>query len=116
MARNVNGEKFIAVRIIPRLMKDIYMNYKHNELGEKPCSGSLSNLGIVDLPPEIAVHVDYFDFIPAPAPATKCNCSVISFQDKISISFGRTIYETEIEKYFFNRLIKFGVPVKVISN
>jgi hypothetical protein len=87
-----------------------------NAKGESPSSGSLSNLGLVNMPAKIADHIRCFDFIPAPGPKTKCNCGVISFKNEVHISFGRTIIETEVERYFFRRLIKLGIPVKIESN
>lgn len=116
MARNVRGEKYIAVRLVPRFIKDIYLNYIHSKVGGKPSSGSLSNLGLAAMPDKIAEYIEGFDFIPGPDPETKCNCGVIGFKNNVFISFGRVIRETEIEMYFFRSLVKLGIPVKIMTN
>lgn len=116
MARNVRGERNLIVRLIPRFIKDILLNTIFNAVGETPNTSSISNLGIVNLPDRIAEHIEGFDFIPAPGPKTKCNCGLISFNGKIFISFGRNIREAEIEKHFFNILMKMGIPLKILTN
>jgi hypothetical protein len=116
MARNVRGERNIAVRMLPLGLKNFLLAGVYKAIGGKGVTGGLSNLGIVTMPDRISSYIDRFDFILPPEPTSKCNCGVISFKDKVSISFGRTIDETDIEKYFFNKLVKMGIPVKIETN
>jgi len=116
LSRNVKGEKYPFVRIVPRFIKDLYLNFVHYMEGDRISTTSLSNLGVVKMPDKMSEYIEYFDFIPSPDPALKCSCGVISFKDKICISFGRIIKESEIEKIFFTKLIKLGIPIKIISN
>jgi hypothetical protein len=85
-------------------------------LGEAPKTTSFSNLGVVKMPDCFARHIKRFDFIPDPNPITKISCAAISFEDTLSITFGRLIQETELEKYFFRRLVSTGIPVKIETN
>ncbi|MGA2141070.1 MAG: hypothetical protein ABSG94_01495 [Brevinematales bacterium] len=116
MARNVKGERNIFIRALPLFLKNILLSGIYKIIGGKGASSGLSNIGIVMMPDRIAAYIDRFDFILPPEPTSKCNCSVVSFRDKVSISFGRTIIETDIEKYFFRRLVGMGIPVKIENN
>ena len=73
-------------------------------------------MGEVKLPEELAAHIKRFEFYPPPNPATGINCSVISYQDNIYISYGRTGRESEVERRFFRKLVELGIPVKIESN
>jgi hypothetical protein len=116
MARNVKGERNFLIRALPLLFKNMLLSGVYKIIGGKGISSVLSNLGIVLMPDGIADHIDRFDFILPPEPSSKNSCSVVSFGGKVSISFGRTIAETDIEKYFFNRLVRMGIPVKLEIN
>jgi hypothetical protein len=116
MARNVKGERNILIRALPLFLKNVLLSEVYKVIGGKGASTGLSNLGIVKMPDRISSYIDRFDFLPPPEPTSKCNCGVVSFGDKVSISFGRTIMETDIEKNFFTRLVGMGIPVKIETN
>jgi NRPS condensation-like uncharacterized protein len=116
ISRNVRGERNLFLRLLPRKIKDILLAWAFNAFGEKPSSGSVSNLGAVHIPDEMAGHIERFEIIPAPGPKSKCNCGVISFKNNVAISFGRTIRETEVEKHFFRKLVRSGLPVKIFTH
>jgi hypothetical protein len=116
IARNLRGAVAPAIRLIPLFMKKVGGRLLYRKLGEDLYSGCLSNLGRVDLPPEMAARVKRFDFVPAPAPITRTNCTVVSYGDSLHITFGSMIREREVERLFFARLVKMGIPVKIESN
>ena len=116
MGRNVRGERNAFVRVVPRVIKDLYLNYKHYRAGDRLASFSVSNLGMVKMPESFSHFIEGFDFVPPPDPATKCNCGIIGFGNTVVITFGRTIAETSVERFFFRRLVKLGIPVKIESN
>jgi NRPS condensation-like uncharacterized protein len=116
IARNVRSERNLLLRLLPRKMKDILLAWAFNAFGEKPSSGSVSNLGVVHMPDEIAGHIERFEIIPAPGPISTCNCCIIGFKNHVAITFGRTIRETEVEKFFFRKLVRSGIPVKIITH
>ena len=87
-----------------------------NAVGEKKCCLTLSNLGVVKLPDELAEHVERMDFtINVPA-TTHHNSAVISYGDKMYISFVRNIREPELELRFHEILRDMGVRMRVESN
>ncbi|MBE6573460.1 MAG: alcohol acetyltransferase [Ruminococcaceae bacterium] len=113
---NVRDELNPIVRIIPLFMKNVVMKIIYNMSGEKKSTITISNLGDVKLPEIMNDYIDRFDFILTPQLTLPGNCSVISYKGKMYISFVRNINETTLEKYFFTRLVKNGIHVKIESN
>ena len=46
----------------------------------------------------------------------RTNCAIISFQDTLTINFASCIKETDVERYFFSKLVEDGVHVTIESN
>lgn len=116
LSRNVGGQRSWLVRVIPLTLKKFLMPLLYTRMGEGLCSGTLSNLGLVKLPEGMSRHVERVDFMLGTNPINKTGCAVCGFGDKLVISFSRITNETEVERLFFTRLIKMGIPVKVDTN
>lgn len=116
ISRNVKKERTFLVRLLPLWLKNIAMPFIYVRFGERGYTSSISNLGLVRLPEEIRDKVDMIEFYPAPSEVNKIKMCMCAFNEKISLSFGKTTENTEIEKFFFRRLRKMGVPVKIETN
>ena len=113
---NVRDELNPLVRIMPLFIKNAVMKMIYNISGEKKSTITMSNLGNVKLPEIMKSYVERFDFILTPQLTLPGNCSIISYKNKLYISFVRNINETKLERYFFTRLVKSGIHVKIESN
>lgn len=116
LSRNVGGQRNYLVRLIPLFIKRLFVPLLYKRLGENLYSGTISNLGMVTMPAEVEEHVERIDFIPGPGPINKTGCSVTGFKDRLYISFGRLVYEPEVERTFFTKLVKMGIHVTIESN
>jgi len=116
ITRNVKGEMYTFVRIMPLVVKNMVLPVIYNLLGENNYSGSLSNLGRISMPDELKEHIDRFEFIPAPSTGLKTKAGFLSWGDKVYISFGRLIKDCPIERIFFRKMRKMGIPVKIENN
>ena len=116
MSKNVKAEKSIFVRIMPLFIKNIIINAIFNIAGETRMTATLTNLGVVDMPPEMARHVERFDMMLGALRHNKVNCAVCSFEDILNICFTSTIKETDVEREFFRTLVKMGLHVKLETN
>ncbi|MHA1866107.1 MAG: hypothetical protein ACTSWZ_06330 [Candidatus Heimdallarchaeaceae archaeon] len=114
--QNVRAELNPILRIMPLFIKKMFGRLIYMGYGEKRYSGSLSNLGVVKLPPEVEEHVEDFQFLPGTNPERKVSCGVISFKNKLYINFGNVSNSKELEKIFFRKIVKMGIPVKIESN
>lgn len=116
MSKNVKAEKSIFVRMMPLLIKNIAIRMIFNMAGENCTTSALSNIGVMDMPEEMAAHVDRFDVMLGALRHNSVNCAVCAFGDMLTICFSSTIKEPHVEKEFFTFLVKLGVHVKIESN
>ncbi|MDO4287703.1 MAG: hypothetical protein Q4C55_00820 [Eubacterium sp.] len=116
VSRNVRNEQLMVLRIIPLWVKRLLMPVIYKRYGERGYTSSVSNLGQVRLPEEIAARVESFEAFPPPSPGNKLKIVMASYGETMSISFGKTVRETDIEKIFFRKLRGLGVPVKIEGN
>jgi NRPS condensation-like uncharacterized protein len=116
ITRNVRGEMNAMIRVLPLVIKNMMLTIIYDVLGENNYSSGMSNLGKILMPPEINDKIERFEFLPAPSTGVKTKAAVVTFGDNMYISFGRLIKEAPIEKLFFRKMRKMGIPVKIESN
>lgn len=116
ITRNMTGELHPLGRIMPLFLKSMIGPVLYNVLGEYLYSGVLTNLGPVEVPEDMKPYIDRFDFLPVPSPVTKSNAAIVSYGDKLVLSFGRVIKSSMTEKLFFTSLRKMGLDIKIESN
>lgn len=116
IAVNVSSERIPIVKVMPLFIKNAVMKAVFNAVGERKSCLSLSNLGVVQLPEEMAPYVERMDFILGVQAASPYNCGVLSLGDTLYINFIRNIREPELEYHFHCCLRDLGLPVTVESN
>jgi hypothetical protein len=102
--------------MLPLFVKNQAINVGYKLAGPAIYTSVLSNLGVVDVPPEMAAHVETFDFLLGPSRVANVDCAVLGYNGKLKINFTRVIEEPVVERGFFTFLVKQGIPVKVESN
>ncbi len=113
---NVRSEKNTAVKLLPLFLKNPVMKLVYSRVGERASSITLSNLGTLELPEEMAAHVLRADFVIGPLSQVPCICGAISYGGRVYMNFSRSIYESELERLFFTRLRSFGIIARLESN
>ena len=113
---NVKSEKNFLVKITPLSVKNLLLRAIYSKVGEVLQTVNLSNLGVIKLPNGVSKMVKDITF--AITPTFSCNhqTGVISFNDKLYLTFSRGFVETEVEKQFIEVLTESGVSVTVSSN
>jgi hypothetical protein len=111
--RNVGGAWHPLVRVTPLFVKTFLAKAVFSALGDDLVTGFVSNLGTISLPPEYAAQVLRFDAVPTPSAFNKTNAAVLSYKDKLYVSFGSLAESREIERFFYTRLRSLGLPVRV---
>lgn len=112
----VKNEKSIFVRLVPLFVKNMVLPYFYKRRGESCYTSSLSNMGKVTMPSEIADKIESFEAYPPPSKGNFIKLAIISYGDKIYLSFGKLTSNTEIEKIFFRKIRKLGIHVKIETN
>ncbi len=113
VSANVSLEKNPVIRAVPLFIKNIMINFVFSTFGENKLSGTLSNMGQFEVPESMKEHVTRFHILVGANKINPVNCSVVSFDEDLYLTFGRTIQETDLEHAVFTHFIKAGIPVTI---
>ena len=79
-------------------------------------SAGLTNMGALKVPEGMRKYIERFDIYMGQPFSRRTNCAIISFEDTLTVNFASSICETDVEKYFFRKLVQDGIHVKIESN
>lgn len=116
IAVNVGSERALAVKLLPLFVKNAVMKAVFDTVGECKSCLTLSNLGLVKLPEEMAGFVTRMDFILGVQAAAPHNCGVISYGERTYINIIRNIRESRLEYLFFRVLQEQGIICEAEGN
>ncbi len=116
ISTNVRSENNKVLKMTPLFIKNIAMKFTFKLVGDRKSTLSISNLGVVNLPPQMAQYVSRMDFILGPPAQNRVACAVLTYNGTLVVNFTRTIKESMLEREFFRYLVKLGIPVKIESN
>ena len=113
---NVKLSKNIFIRIIPMFIKKRIMSLTDKMMGDRYCTHTLSNLGIIETPKQLNCYIEELGFIIGKSRGKPGSCSCIGYKNNIYITFSRKIKETDLERIFFTKLVEMNIPVLIESN
>lgn len=113
---NAVTQKNPIIRVVPLFVKDFVVRRFYKRVQDCQSSAGLTNLGVIRLSEEMQKHVERFDVLMGQPFSARTNCAVISYQNILSISFASNIAETDVERFFFRKLVQDGIPVKIETN
>lgn len=116
ISRNVGSEKRLEVRSTPLFIKSLVLNFKYKSLGTSLYSGVITNLGKIDLSPEINPLINCFIFTaPPPNKVLKVNCGVIGFENHLVMCFGNITISNDLENQYIHFLETQGIYAKTFD-
>lgn len=115
-SENVRSEQILPLRLTPLFLKNTVMRMVYAQVGDRITTTCLSNIGRVELPPEMAQYVTRMDMMLGPLSENRIACAALSYQGQLHLTFTSTIRETDLPREFFRFLVRQGIPVKVESN
>ena len=104
VAYNVRTQDSLFYRFVPLSLKRAAMRIAYKYFGESNSSITLTNLGSVALPEEMAPHVEGLRVILTPRAGSPYNCGVIGLDGNLSITLSRFCPHQELESVFFEKL------------
>lgn len=113
---NVHAEQNRLLRLAPLGIKTAVLRLMYNLTGERYFTSTMSNMGQVKLPEEMAAHVKRADFILGPAKRNPVSLGVVSVGGYTYINVSRTIRESRLEQLFFSQMVKEKLHVLIESN
>ncbi len=116
LSSNVSYEKLFIIRIMPLFIKKMVTAAIYRGLASKRFTGTVTNLGLVTLPPEMGAMVSGLDFFPPPPnPKVKTVCGIISYDGRMRITFANITRSTELERVMLKHLAEAGIHVKILN-
>ena len=112
---NTKLENNIFAKFIPLFIKNFMINLVFKHIEDKTKTMTISNFGNIVLSYEMKDYISHFEAVLYPTIHSPLNCGVCSFDDKLSITFERTIIETDIIKYFFKYISNIS-EIEIYSN
>ena len=113
---NVNSQRNPILKVVPLFAKNLVMRAVFDAIGERVASLTLSNLGSVQLPEEMAPFVERVEFVLGPQAAAPYNASVTSWNGKTFLNIVRNTVEPRLEEKVFTSLVRLGFHVSIESN
>lgn len=113
---NVKLSNNYFIRLIPMFIKKYILSLSEKLMGDRYCTTTLSNLGLINIPKGMQKYIDELGFVIGKSRGKPGSVSCVGFNDKLFISFSRKIKEKEFERIFFNKLIEMNIPVEIESN
>jgi hypothetical protein len=116
ISENVAYEKILLLRLTPFVVKKYILKIAYQILGSKLNTMSISNIGSIILPESLKPYIKDFNVAMGAGSHSKVNCAIVSYDNRISISFTSSIIETYIQKEFFRHFTDLGLDVLIESN
>lgn len=113
---NVATEKNFFVRMMPLFVKKIALQISYKLFGEGAYTTVLTNLGKVSAPKGFENLVERYDCLLCKSVINALNIGVVSFGDKLSITFTSAIKEHAVEREFCRMLRHFGLEIEIFTN
>lgn len=116
ITRNYSTRANALIRIVPLFIKDIVVREYYRMVQDKNSSAGLTNMGVAKVNEDMKAYIERIDIYMGQPFSTRTNCAIISYEDILTINFASSIKESDVERYFFTKLIQDGIHVKIESN
>ena len=113
---NASTQRNPFIRIVPLFIKDFVVRQFYTRVQDKNSSAGLTNMGALKVPEDMKPYIERFDIYMGQPFSSRTNCAIISFEDTLTVNFASSIMETDVERYFFRKLVKDGIHVTIESN
>ncbi len=104
------------IRVVPLFVKDLVVRTFYTKIQDRNSSAGLTNMGALQVPEGMKAYIERFDIYMGQPFSRRTNCAVISYGDILTVNFASSIVETDVERYFFRKLVRDGIHVKIESN
>lgn len=113
---NAYTKRHPLIRVVPLFIKDRVVRYFYKTVQDISSTAGITNMGVLKVPENMEEHIERFDICMGQPYSSKTNCSIISFGNNMSITFASAIKQSDVEMYFFRKLVQDGIHVKIESN
>ncbi len=100
-----------VLRFIPLAVKHPVAKTVYGFLGDKIFTTTLSNLGVVELPPEMAAHIESMDFVLGTGTTHPLLCAMVTVGDVTTFSVTKRTADPSFEERMYELLTADGIDV-----
>ena len=100
-----------SVRYIPLFIKQPVAAAVYGFLGDKIFTNTLSNLGVVTFPPELAEYIESMDFVLGTASTNRAECTLVTTGDAVTFTITKNTKDPSFEEKMYELLSKDGIEV-----
>lgn len=102
-----------SVRYVPLFIKAPIAGLAYGFLGDKIFSNTLSNLGVVKMPDELAGYIDSMDFVLGTALTNRAGCAIVTYGQTSTLSISKTTNDPSFEEKLYELLSLDGMEIRV---
>lgn len=113
---NASTQRHPLIRVVPLFLKDYVVRQFYTKVQDKNSSAGLTNMGSLKVPDDMKPFIDRFDIYMGQPFSSRTNCAIVSFEDTLTVNFASSIIESDVERFFFRKLVADGINVKIESN
>lgn len=113
---NISAEKNFFVRIMPLFIKNLALKFSYRLFGERAYTTVLTNIGKIEAPKEFEQYVERYECLLCKSLINTINIAVITFNNKLSLTFTSCIKEKTIEKNMIALLKSMGLDITIFTN
>lgn len=113
---NASTQQNPFIRVVPLFIKDFVVRQFYTKVQDKNSSAGLTNMGALKVPDDMKPYIERFDIYMGQPFSSRTNCAIVSFEDTLTINFASSIMESDVERYFFRKLVADGIHVMIESN
>lgn len=112
---NVSNEKKAAVKYLPLGIKYVILQMIYSRISRRNTM-TLSNLGPIDVEEKYRPYINSFNVLIGVSEKQRMKCGILSYGDRMEITFTSVLKETYLQRAFFRELAKRGLDVRIESN
>jgi NRPS condensation-like uncharacterized protein len=109
VSQNIADEKMLISRYSPNAIKRLVMRQCFRIYGEKKYTSTVSSMGYIDLPKELAEKVNYFCATLGETYINKINCAVLGFGNTLCVNISSCSKNMDIQNRFIEIVNSTGV-------
>lgn len=101
------------MRYVPLFIKAPVAQLVYGFLGDKIFSNTLSNLGVVKMPPQMEKHIDHMDFVLGTSLTNRVSCALVTFGQTATLSISKMTADPSFEEKLYDLFAADGITPRV---
>lgn len=102
-----------VLKLVPLVIKQPVAKVVYGFLGDKIFTNTLSNLGVVQMPPELEEHIESLDFVLGPEITNRVSCTMVSIKNTATFTITKMTVDPSFEEKMYDLLVADGIDVQV---